>query len=367
MNVESIRLINYRNYNSISIEFNKNINIFVGKNAQGKTNLIEAIYMCSTGKSFRTSRDREIIKFDKNESYIGSNIKVGNFDKFIEIKMERDKQKRIRVNKTELKNYRELHTGLGVVVFSPEDLKLVKDGPQERRNFIDMGISQIKPVYNYNTSRYYKILVQRNNLLKSSKFRKDLSQLLEVFDVQISKIGTSIILERDYYIRELNFICKETHKRLTFSKEELDLKYCSNVPLIDNKFEMEKTYLKLLKSNIAKDIECGTTEIGPHRDDMLMYINGKDVKTYGSQGQQRTLVLSVKLAEVELIKKERGIYPIVLLDDVFSELDEDRRNYLAGSFDKTQTFITVTDAVDINSMDNYSKSIFYIENGNLIK
>lgn len=367
MNVENIRLINFRNYKNINTSFNKNINVFVGKNAQGKTNLLEAIYICSTGKSFRTSRDKEIINFEKDEAYIGANMLIGNFDKFIEIKMAREKLKRIRVNKNELKSYKELNTGLSVVAFCPEDLKLVKDGPQERRSFLDFGISQIKPVYNYNINRYYKILFQRNNLLKSTKLKKDLVNLLDVFDVQIAKIGTSIILERNNYIEELFTICKDIHNKLTLNKEDILLKYNSNVPILDNKIEMEKLYLRLLKENISRDIECGTTEVGPHRDDLLMYINDKDVKTYGSQGQQRTIVLSIKLSEVQIIKKERGIYPVVLLDDVFSELDEERRLYLTKSFSEMQTFITVTDAVDIKSLDKFNKSIFYIENGKLEK
>ena len=367
MNVENIRLINFRNYNSVSVEFNKNVNVFVGKNAQGKTNLLEAIYMCATGRSFRTNRDKEIINFQKKEAYVAANVFVGRFDKFIELKLDREKTKIIRMNKTELKNYKELNTGLSVIVFSPDDLKLIKDGPSERRSFMDMGISQLKPVYNYNLSRYNKVLFQRNNILRSNKFKRDLLGLLDVFDMQLSKMGTSIVLERKMFVDELYKICRETHNRLTLNNEELMLKYNSNIPILDNKAEMEKLYLKLLKDNNGKDIECGTTEIGPHRDDMLTFINDKDAKTFGSQGQQRTIVLTLKLSEVELIKKDRGSYPIVLLDDVFSELDEDRRRHLTKSFNEMQTFITVTDAVDIKSIDNVSKSIFHIEDGSLEK
>lgn len=365
MNVENIRLINFRNYKSININFNNNVNVFVGKNAQGKTNLLEAIYMCSTGKSFRTNKDKEIIKFDKDEAYIGSRIVIGRFDKFLEIKMDRQRSKIIRIDKTEIKNYKELYTGLNVVVFSPDDLKLVKEGPSERRSFLDIGISQLKPIYSYNINRYNKILFQRNNLLKSTKLRKELINLLEVFDVQIAKLGTSIILERDLFIKELHILCKEKHNILTLSKEDIVLRYNTNVPIIENRMEMEKLYLNLLREHNARDIDFGSTEIGPHRDDLLIDINNKDLKIYGSQGQQRTTILSLKLAEVELIKKEKGVYPVVLLDDVFSELDEERRNYLIKSFSQMQTFITVTDAVDIKSIDKLDKSIYYIENGKL--
>ena len=366
LNVESIRLINFRNYNSLNINLNKRINIFIGKNAQGKTNLLESIYMCATGRSFKTNRDKEIINFNKNEAYIGAMINIDNYEKFIEIKMERDKNKRIRVNKTELKNYKELYSGLNVVIFSPEDLKLVKGGPQERRSFLDMGISQIKPVYKYNINRYSKILFQRNNLLKSNKSKSEIFSLLDIFDVQMAKIGTDIIIERAKFIEGLSDICKNIHNITTLNNEDLKLEYISNVQLLKNKTNMEKEYLNKLKMNFSKDLEIGTTEIGPHRDDIIMYINNRDVKTYGSQGQQRTVVLSIKLSEVELIKKERGVYPVLLLDDVFSELDEERRKYLTRSFNEMQTIITATDVLDLEELQNVERSIFYIEEGKLI-
>lgn len=365
MHVENIRLINFRNYYSLNIDLNKKTNIFIGKNAQGKTNLLEAIYICATGRSFRTNRDKEIINFNKSEAYVGAQMDIGKFEKFIEIKMERDKTKRIRVNKTELKNYKELYSGLNVVVFSPEDLKLVKEGPGERRNFLDTEISQIKPVYSYNINRYNKILFQRNNLLRSNKFQKNIKSLLEIFDIQLAKIGTDIIIERNRYIDELSKISNITHNKITLSNENLELKYISNIEISDNKLEMEKSYVDKLSKNIDKDIESASTGLGPHRDDILMTINNKDLKTYGSQGQQRTVVLSIKLSEVELIKKERGIYPVLLLDDVFSELDEERRKYLIRSFKDMQTLITVTDAIDLQEMNNIEKSVFYIENGKL--
>lgn len=367
MNVKDIRLINFRNYDNIYLKFNPKINIFIGKNAQGKTNLLEAIYMCAYGKSFRTNRDREIINFSKDEAYIGSNMDINDYDKFLEIKMDRDKVKRIRINKNELKNYKELYSGLNVVIFSPDDLKIVKEGPNQRRDFMDIGISKVKPVYSYNISRYNKILFQRNNLLKSSKFKKDLVNLLDVFDMQISIIGTSIILERQKYVEQLSKIANQMHKDISSNYEELELKYTTNVQILENKTQMERSYLKKLKDSFKRDSECGTTEIGPHKDDIYMTINNKEVRTYGSQGQQRTVILSLKLSEVELIKNERGIYPVLLLDDVFSELDEDRRNYLIKLFKDMQTFITVTDAIDLKSMVDFDKSIFYIENGNLNK
>lgn len=322
--------------------------------------------MCARGRSFRTNRDREIINFDKSQAYVGANMNVGNFDKLIEVKMERTKTKRIKVNKTELKNYKELYSGLNVVLFSPEDLNLIKGGPQERRTFLNQEISQIRPVYNHNISRYNKVLFQRNNALKSYKFKKNISSILDVFDLQLISLGSEIILERKKYIEELSTISNRIHKITTDNSEELSLEYISNIDIYSNKKEMEIHYLEKLENSAEKDIETCFTEFGPHRDDIEMKINGKDLKIFGSQGQQRTVVLSIKLSEVELIRREVGSFPVLLLDDVFSELDEERRKYLVKSFKDMQTIITVTDAVELNGLCDIDKSQFYIENGDLI-
>lgn len=348
------------------MELNEKINIFVGKNAQGKTNLLEAIYMCARGRSFRTNRDREIINFDKSQAYVGANMNIGNFDKIIEVKMERGKTKRIKVNKTELKNYKELYSGLNVVLFSPEDLSLIKGGPAERRNFLNQEISQVRPLYKHNISRYNKVLFQRNNALKSYKFKKNISSILEVFDLQLIRLGSEIILEREKYIEELSKVSNRIHRTTTDNNEDLSLKYISNIDIYSDKTEMEKKYLEKLKNSIDKDIETSFTEFGPHRDDIDMFVNNNNLKIFGSQGQQRTVVLSIKLSEVEIIKNEVGNYPVLLLDDVFSELDEERRSFLVKSFRDMQTIITVTDAVELNGLDNIDKSVFYIRDGNLI-
>ena len=363
LNVENIRLINFRNYKNIEFKLNKNLNIFIGNNAQGKTNLIEAVYMCATGRSFRTNRDKEIINFCKDEAYVGASVCIENYNKFIEIKLHRDKSKRIRINKTELESYKDLNSGLNVVIFTPEDLKIVKGGPNERRNFLDEAISGIKPMYSYNINKYKKILFQRNNLLKSSKFKKDLKELLDIFDNQIVKVGTNIILNRHEYVGKLNAISRDIHSEITYKQEELSLKYITNVPILEDRLEMERAYLNLMRKNLKRDIECNTTEIGPHRDDIEMYINGNDARIYGSQGQQRTIILSVILSEVELLKDDRGTYPVLLLDDVFSELDENRRAFLISFFKDIQTFITTTEGEDLKSMEGLDKTVFLIESG----
>lgn len=366
MNVESLRLINFRNYLNLSLDLNKNINIFVGKNAQGKTNLLEAIYICATGKSFRTNRDREIINLNKYEAYIGSKINIGKTEKLIEIKLEKDRPKRIKINKVELKNFKELYNGLNVVVFSPDDLKLIKDGPGERRNFLDMSISQIRPVYKYNINKYNKVLYQRNNLLKTNKPKSDIINLLEIFDIQLARIGTEIIKSRIEFVDKMSKISTKIHNKLTLGKEDLNLNYNSNVKFY-NKNNIEKNFLEQLKKYIDKDLIRGFTSVGPHRDDIQIEINGVDAKIFASQGQQRTIVLSIKLSEVEIIKMERGVYPVLLLDDVYSELDRDRRKYLTRSFNNMQTIITSTDIIDFNEIKEIDKSIFHIENGEIIK
>ena len=365
--IENIRLINFRNYNSLNIKLNRNMNIFIGKNAQGKTNLLESIYLCATGGSFRTNKDRELINFNKREAYVGVNIVLNGVERFIEIKLDKNGQKRVKINRVELDNLRELNSGLNVVIFSPEDLKIVKGGPSERRNFLDTSISQIRPVYKYNLNRYNKILYQRNNLLKSNKSNNDIINLLEIFDIQMSKIGADIILSRREFINKLSDESKTVHENLTLGGQILDLNYVSNVDLYDkNKYEIENDFLKKLKSNSKKDLIVGNTEIGPHRDDMEIKINNMDTRAFASQGQQRTIVLSIKLAQVEILNMEKGVYPVLLLDDVFSELDVERRKYLSKSFNKMQTIITSTDLLGLEELERVNKSVLYIDRGKIM-
>ena len=366
LNIESIKLINFRNYGSLNVNLNKNINIFIGKNAQGKTNLLEAIYICATGNSFRTNRDKELINFYRNEAYIGANINLNGAKKFIEIKLDKNRKKRIRINKVELNNFKELNSGLSVVVFSPDDLKMIKDGPYERRKFLDSSISQIRPVYKYNLSKYNKILYQRNNLLKSNKQKSDILSLLEIFDLQLAKTGAEIILARKDFLNKLSNEAESIHKQLTLENEKLTLDYISNVNHLDcNKNQIEENFFKGLKYSFKKDLITGNTEIGPHRDDIGIKINGLDTRAFASQGQQRTIVLSIKLSQMEIIYMEKEVYPILLLDDVFSELDNERRKYLSKSLSKMQTIITSTDLLGLEDLKDMDKSIFYIENGKI--
>ncbi|KNF07301.1 DNA replication and repair protein RecF [Gottschalkia purinilytica] len=367
MYVKSIRLINFRNYDNLKIELNKKINIFLGDNAQGKTNLLESIYICSSGKSYRSSKDKEIINIKKDKAYVGIEVEKDNFNKYIEIKFEKDKPKRIRINKIELDRVSELIGNLNVVIFSPEDLKLVKEGPLERRTFLDTEISQIKPKYKYNLNKYNKILIQRNKLLKSSQFDNNNLKTIDIWNEQLSNIGSEIIISRTNFLRTLSKISKEIHKKLTGSNEELEVRYVPSFNIKDiNKDKLKEQFKEILNKNIEKDIEKGTTEYGPHRDDIDIIINNMPCRIYGSQGQQRTAALSLKLAEVELINMEVGEYPVLLLDDVLSELDINRRKYLLSTFKDIQTIITSTDDIDLDDIEDISKSTFYIKQGNVL-
>ena len=382
MEVKSIRLINYRNYNNLHISLNSKLNIFLGNNAQGKTNLLESIYLCSIGKSFRTNKDKELINIDKDEAYIGLNVNKNEFDKLIEINLEKNKSKRVKINRIEIDKLSELNGNLNVVIFSPEDLKIIKEGPSERRNFLDTEISQLRPYYAYNLNKYNKILYQRNNLLKGINYNKQNKSLLDVWDEQLVKVGTELIINRLHFINRISQISNNTHKKLTGGMEDLQIEYESSIEFCDKDILREdknnikefrqKSYKLIYESfkeslvkSIDKDIEKASTSIGPHRDDIKVIVNGLESRIFGSQGQQRTAALSLKLAEVELIKGEIEEYPVLLLDDVLSELDINRRKYLIETFKDIQTIITTTDDVDLKDIKNINKSIFFIVNGEI--
>ena len=352
MLIKDIRLINFRNYNNIYISLNENINILLGKNAQGKTNLLESIYLSSYGGSFRANRDDDLINFNKSEAYVGLNYRSNKIDRLIEIKLDKNKSKRVKINRLEVKNLKELQSGLSVILFSPDDLALVKGGPSERRRFIDSSISQLKPIYRYNLSQYKKILFQRNNILKSKKNIQDKKVLLEVFDQQLVEKGSYISMARLDYIKELGNKSFEIHSNLTSGVEKLSFTYKSNIGFnYPTKDHIKSYFIENIRKNLERDLIVGTTEIGPHRDDFDIILDKKSAKTYASQGQQRTIILSMKLAEMEIVKYEKGEYPILLLDDVYSELDSNRREYLTNYLKKTQTIITSTDLLDIDQID----------------
>ncbi|MDR5658915.1 DNA replication/repair protein RecF [Serpentinicella sp. ANB-PHB4] len=366
MRVQEVRIINYRNYEDILLEFHPKINLFIGENAQGKTNLLESIYLCGLGKSFRNNKDQELINIDKNQAYIRTNVKKKDRNVKIELKLQKEKKKQVKVNGIITTKYSELLGNLNIVLFSPEDLKIVKEGPSERRRFIDNDISQIFPKYHYLTAQYNKVLQQRNKLLKS----RHTSQVdLEVWNEQLSSYGSEIIIYRKQFIKKLSILAKLMHRRITQEKENLSIKYESNVKIngLEDKNDIKINFLENLKSRYKDERYRGVTLVGPHRDDIKFFINNMEVKRFGSQGQQRTTVLSLKLSELELIKGEVGEYPILLLDDVMSELDESRQKYLLMHLKNIQTFITTTNVEQCHLKEDDIYETFKIIKGKVYR
>ena len=364
MHINSLKLVNYRNYDSLLVEFNKNINLILGKNGQGKTNIVESLTLMSIGKSFRTNRDKELIKFNCENLYAGCSFTRNGIERKIEIVVTKDK-KGIKVNGVSIKSIQELLGNLNVVVFSPEDLKLVKDGPRERRIFIDKEISQIMPRYYNLLTSYNKVLNQRNRLLKSRRVDEN---LLDVYDQGLAEFGGEIYLIRMRFIEKLSAISNELHKSLTSEKEDLTIKY-KNQLNIDRETaigEIRERMLDRLKESREQDMFNGNTRIGPHRDDLGIFINDIDVRLYGSQGQQRTASISLKLSEIELIKIELGDYPVLILDDVFSELDQNRQKMLVEKLKDIQMFVTSADPLHRNILERDDYSVFYIEGGKVL-
>lgn len=334
MYINSLELKNYRNYDNLFITFDKGITILYGDNAQGKTNILEAIYLSGTTKSHRGSKDKDMIQFNQDESHIRLKLMKNEVGHKIDMHLRKNKNKGVAVDGLSIHKSGELFGIIHMIFFSPEDLSIVKNGPSERRRFINLELCQLNKIYHYNYVNYNKILNQRNALLKQINFNKKLLDTLDMWDMYLNEYGTHLIEERENFIKELNDIVKKIHFHLTGGKEELVIGYEKNVSI--------KEYEKKMKSKRDIDLRYQSTQIGPHRDDMCFYINGIDVRKYGSQGQQRTAALSLKLAEIELVKKRIHDTPILLLDDVMSELDSNRRNYLLESIDGIQTIVTCT-------------------------
>lgn len=334
MHIKSLALSNYRNYDEASIEFSEGINILYGDNAQGKTNVLEAVYMAATTKSHRGSYDKEIIKFGEEESHIRANVSRNDIEHRIDMHLKKSKNKGVAIDMLPLKKSSELFGLINIVFFSPEDLSIIKDGPAERRRFMDMELCQLNKIYYSDLNNYNKVLNQRNNQLKEIAFNPNAIDMLDIWDMQLEEYGIKIIQKRDNFINQLNEIIRDIHKDLTNGKEEILINYDANVDI--NSFADEL----IQKKNI--DLRYQNTSVGPHRDDISFMVNGIDVKKYGSQGQQRTVALSLKLAEIELVKKIIDDNPILLLDDVMSELDKNRRDALLQSIKNIQTIITCT-------------------------
>lgn len=339
------------------MNFDEKINIIYGDNAQGKTNILESMYVCATSKSHRGSKDREIIRFDNDESHIKVNVKKNDMNYRIDMHLKKNKPKGIAVNGIPIKRAVELFGILNIVFFSPEDLNIIKNGPSERRRFIDMELSQLDKIYLDCLINYNKVVNQRNSLLKEYAFsgREDIISSLDIWDMQLVKYGNDVIKSREKFVKEINDLVKSIHTKLSGDREQLEIIYEPCVKEQD--FESELVRVR------DRDLKFKCTNIGPHKDDMSFLINGMDVRKYGSQGQQRTAALSLKLAEIELVKQIIHDTPVLFLDDVLSELDSRRQNFLLDSIGNIQTMITCTGLDEfINNRFSINK-IFKVVNG----
>ena len=355
MFIERLALNNYRNYGNEKITFSEGINILYGDNAQGKTNILEAIYMTATTKSHRGSKDKEIVSFNESEGHIRADIKKNDIGHRIDMHLRKGKGKGIAIDMIPIRKSSELFGMVNVILFSPEDLSIVKDGPAERRRFMDMELCQLNRIYYNNLAAYNKVLNQRNNQLKDMQGNN--SDMLDIWDSQLIDYGIKIIRERDNFIKMINEIIKDIHANLTNGKESLKLVYEKNVS--EDNFSLE------LCMRRDTDIRIMSTTVGPHRDDISFIIDGIDVRKYGSQGQQRTVALSLKLAEIELVKKLIKDNPILLLDDVMSELDSGRRDALLSTLSDIQTIITCTGYDDFIKERLSIDKIYRIEQGKI--
>lgn len=334
MIIKSIELADYRNYDSLALEFDKGTNILYGDNAQGKTNILESIFVAATTKSHKGSKDKEIINFEKEEAHIRAFIEKENIETRVDMHLRKSGSKGIAVDGQRLKKAVDLLGICNVVFFSPEDLGIIKNGPSERRRFVDMELCQLDNFYLYNLSSYNKIVNQRNKLLKDMFMNPDLKETLNIWDMQLVSFGSKIMERRKLFTEQLNEIIYEIHKKLSGGREEIKIVYEPDVEI--EEFENR------LKNSQDRDIKSKMTTVGPHKDDFSFFVGDIDIRRFGSQGQQRTAALSLKLSEIELVKKITKDTPVLLLDDVLSELDSNRQNYLLNSIGNIQTIITCT-------------------------
>ena len=353
--IKNIKIKNFRNYDQEEINLEKNINIFYGKNAQGKTNIIEAIFLCSLGKSFRAKKDNEMIKLNEENAIV--EIEYEKSDRDGKIKIEIGNKKNIYLNGIKIKKLSELLGNLNIVIFTPDDINILKGGPQNRRRFLDIMISQLRPNYMHILNLYLKTIEQRNKYLRQIKEEHKDENLLEIWDEKLAEYAVKIYEYRKEFIEKIIKKITIIHKNITNGEEQIELEYITEC---DNK----EKYLQLLKERRKLDIIKGFTTKGIHRDDFVIYINKKEIKIFGSQGQNRTAMLSLKLAELQVIYDEIGEYPILLLDDFMSELDRTRRKNFLENIEGTQVIITGTEKLDI---ENLKYLEYNVSNGKVLK
>ena len=354
MLITNLKLQNFRNYKELNLEFNDGINIIYGDNAQGKTNILESIFLTSIGKSFRTSKDKELIKFDEKFALIETEFSKSDRDGKIKISLTEKKD--IYLNGVKIKKLSDLLGNVHIVIFTPDDISILKNGPSGRRRFLDIFIGQLRPNYIYTLNMYLKALEQRNNYLKQIKFENKSEELLDIWDDKISEYAEIVFKYRLDFINKLKNKIKNVHNIITENNENIDIEYISD-------FNNKEEFLKKLKNNRKLDILKGYTTKGIHRDDFNIYINNNLVNIYGSQGQHRTAILSLKMSELQVVKDEIGENPILLLDDFMSELDEKRRMNFLKNIKDTQVIITCTEKINV---ENLKFKVYNVKSGKIV-
>ena len=355
--IESLECKNFRNYKNLSIKFDPGVNFLYGDNAQGKTNILEAVYLCSTSRSYKGSKDRELIYFGESEAHLRLTVKKKYISHKIDLHIRKNSTKGVAIDGFPIRKASELLGYLKIVLFSPEDLLIVKNGPSDRRRFIDRELCQINAVYMKNLANYNKILNQRNKLLKDISFNKKLKDTLDVWDEQLIETGKKIISDRKEFLYKMTGIMKPIHQKITGNHEDILLKYEPNCD--------EEKFSDQLFLNRDRDLALAQTSCGPHRDDFSIMSNDIDLRKFGSQGQQRSAALSLKLSEIQMIKKETNETPVLLLDDVFSELDIHRQEYLLSEIKETQNMLTGTGLDDLIRKNIKINRLFYVSEGHV--
>jgi len=370
MKLTNLQLQNFRNYESVQLEFTDGVHVFIGENAQGKTNLMESIYALAMTKSHRTTNDKELIGWNKEFATIKGTVEKTATKTNLELQFSK-KGKIAKVNYLEQKRLSSYLGNLNVILFAPENLTLVKGSPQNRRKFVDMELGQMSSLYLYDLVEYNRVLKQRNTYLKQLAIKKKQpDEYLEVLSEMLSELASKIVFHRLDFMKQLEALAIPIHDQLSLGREKFSVSYQATIPLEDGLTpkQMKEIYMNQFKKNQTREADQATTLIGPHRDDLIFYLNEVPVQTYGSQGQQRSTVLSLKLAEIELMKLSTGEYPLLLLDDVLSELDDDRQTHLIKAIEnKVQTFITTTSLDGIKQQFINEPVVIPIEKGTILK
>ena len=370
MKLTNLQLQNFRNYESVQLEFTDGVHVFIGENAQGKTNLMESIYALAMTKSHRTTNDKELIGWNKEFATIKGTVEKTATKTNLELQFSK-KGKIAKVNFLEKKRLSSYLGNLNVILFAPENLTLVKGSPQNRRKFVDMELGQMSSLYLYDLVEYNRVLKQRNTYLKQLAIKKKQpDEYLDVLSEMLSELASKIVFHRLDFMKQLEALAIPIHDQLSLGREKFSVSYQATIPLEDGltPSQMKEIYMNQFKKNQTREADQATTLIGPHRDDLIFYLNEIPVQTYGSQGQQRSTVLSLKLAEIELMKLSTGEYPLLLLDDVLSELDDDRQTHLIKAIEnKVQTFITTTSLDGIKQQFINEPVVIPIEKGTILK